>query len=89
MVERVEETGIYHKAFFDSLKNCVTAFHSTVPADEMLAIVSQLIGNLTEVQDKTIYNQNDIKATIDRNIQLGILQHRVLTNKITSIKMPT
>jgi hypothetical protein len=47
------------------------ANHSNLPAVDMLAIVSQLLGNMVAMQDCHVYNAAQIMDLVGRNIEIG------------------
>lgn len=60
-----------HKAVMDDLKAVLTRHQNSVNGYEMLALVSQLVGQLLALQDQTARSADAYLATVSKNIELG------------------
>ena len=59
-----------HVAFMDSLKAAL-AEHQHLTPPEMLAIASQVVGNLIALQDHRRYSPDRVMEMVARNIEIG------------------
>jgi len=63
-----------HQEFSKALKACMKANVGDLSAMEVLAIVSQLVGNLIALQDQTKVTPEMAMKLVSQNIQEGNLQ---------------
>jgi hypothetical protein len=59
-----------HIAYMDDLKAAL-AKHQHLSPQEMLAIASQFVGNLTAMQDQRRYSAGQIMEMVGKNIEIG------------------
>lgn len=59
-----------HLALMNSLKAALGE-HPNCTAEDMLAVASQLVGNLTALQDQTKYTSMQVMDLVAKNVQIG------------------
>lgn len=69
----VEQSGPIHAALMADLKAAI-AKHSHLSSEEMLAVVSQLVGNLVALQNQYKYTAAQVLTAVAGNIELGCQQ---------------
>lgn len=70
MRARSQEPTARHRAFRDKLIEALREF-SDVPADEMLALASHMVGQLVALQDQTKFTPETAMEIVARNIEIG------------------
>jgi uncharacterized protein YejL (UPF0352 family) len=69
MSTKIRGTSEAHEAFFKDMVEVLRKYG--LPAQEMLAIVSNLVGRLIANQDCRIYSRQDVMKVVGDNIELG------------------
>jgi hypothetical protein len=66
-----------HLALMNDLKIALLPYRD-MPVEHVLALVSQLVGNLTAIQDQTVYTSEQVMTIVAENIKLG--NHTAINN---------
>lgn len=71
MAERRIPTNEKHIALKNAVLNAAGPYINELPANEVLAIFSQLVGMLIAMQDQTKYSNDAVFRLIEANIEIG------------------
>ena len=70
-----------HVAFFSALLNALQEEFGDLPAEEMLAVASQIVGRMVALQDQRRFTPAAVMQIVSLNIEAG---NRDIIDKLTS-----
>lgn len=74
MKVRSVKTSAQHEAFYQDVMRCFKAHSQHMPAEEMLAIASNIVGKLLAMQDQRTMSTDRAMRIVQENIEEGNAQ---------------
>jgi hypothetical protein len=68
---KIMEPTLAHEAAMVAMKEAMRLYADALGAEGMLALASQLVGNLIALQDQTKYSTNAVMRMVEANIEEG------------------